>query len=239
MRVARLNEKGLTTFAGWLESLKAGGSLKVPTAMLNDPSCTEPMNVDVNVQPRVFASRFDAAEYLHTRFTSAGLNEIERDGGLWAWLSLYYFDEVCPLGKGGLRKPGALARHIPELANFQRYYRHLLAGPYRIYRAHRDDPKRALALLCQPLDSPGDIVEQIASRQELVTNRGIMGLATRLYVDATTQRPKPGAGGKGGGSARRLSDVIEQFDLTWDLYAATPDELGSVMPKEFARFLKN
>ena len=76
-----------------------------------------------------------------------------------------------------MRKPGALARHIPEPGNFQRYYRHLLAGPYRIYRAHRDDPQRALALLCQPLDSPGDVVEQLASRQELVTNRGIMELA--------------------------------------------------------------
>ena len=93
-------------------------------------------------------------------------------------------------------------------------------------------------MLCQPLDSPGDVVEQLASRQELVTNPGIIGLVTKLYVDMDTKRPKRGAGGKGGGSARRLSDVLEQFDLTWDLYAASADELVNVMPREFERFLK-
>ncbi len=237
MRVARLNASGLATFSGWLESLKAGGSIQAPTALLADEEAIEPLSTEMEVEPREFASRFEAAEYLHTQFSTAGLTDIEGDSGLWAWLSLFYFDAVCPPGRGDARKPGALARHIPEPGNFQRYYRHLLAGPYRIYRAHRDDPQRALALLCQPLDSPGDVVEQLASRQELVTNPGIMELATRLYVDTENRRPKRGAGGKGGGSARRLSDIIEQFDLTWDLYASSGEELAAVMPKEFSRFL--
>ena len=55
-------------------------------------------------------------------------------------------------------------------------YQHLLVAP--IASIARDDPQRALALLCQPVDSLGDMVEQLASRQELVTNRGLMELAT-------------------------------------------------------------
>jgi hypothetical protein len=153
-----------------------------------DAQFMEPLGVEIEVEARIFANRFEAAEYLHNRFAPAGLTDIERDSGLWAWLSLFYFDAVCPPGKGGVRKPGALARHIPEPGNFQRYYRHLLAGPYRIYRAHRENPRRALALLCQPLNSSGDVVEQLASRQEVVTNPGILELATRLYVDSRTQR---------------------------------------------------
>jgi hypothetical protein len=237
-KLARLNEAGLGTFAGWLETLKAGGSLLPPTPLLGDPQATEPLGTAVEVEPRTFASRLEAAKYLHDRFAAAGLADVEQDRGLWAWLSLFYFDAVCPPGRGGERNPGASARHIPESGNFQRYYRHLLAGRYRIYRAHRDDPQRALVVLCQPLDKPGDVVEQLASRQELITNRGIMALATRLYVDTATQRVKRGAGGKSGGSARRLSDVIEQFDLTWDLYAAAGEELAGLMPKEFERFLR-
>jgi hypothetical protein len=237
MKAARLNETSIATFAAWLETLKAGGSVLAPTALLSDPQATEPLAAEVEVEERGFASRFEAAEYLHNRFTAAGLTDVEQDRGLWAWLSLFYFDAVCPAGRGGVRVPGATARHITEPGNFQRYYRHLLAGPYRIYRAHRDDPARALVVLCQPLDTPGDVVEQLASRQELITNRGIVGLASKLYVDATTGRIKRGAGGKGGGSARRLSDVIEQFDLTWDLYAATVEELVAVMPKEFGKFV--
>ena len=238
MKVARLNENAIRLFAGWMETLKQGGSLRAPLSLLTDAQFTEPLGVEIEVESRTFGNRFEAAEYLHNRFAPAGLTDIERDSGLWAWLSLFYFDAVCPPGKGGVRKPGALARHIPEPGNFQRYYRHLLAGPYRIYRAHRENPRRALALLCQPLDSPGDVVEQLASRQEVVTNPGILELATKLYVDSRTQRLKRGAGGKSSGSARRLYDVLEQFDLTWDLYASTGDELAAVMPGEFAKFLK-
>lgn len=237
MKVARLNESGIATFAGWLETVKQGGSVQTPVSLLANPETTAALSVTVEVEPRTFANRFEAAEYLFTRFAAAGLTDVDRDRGLWSWLSLFYFDAVCPVGKGGRRKPGAQPRHIPEPGNFQRYYRHLLGGPYRIYRAHRDDPKRAMALLCQPLSSPGEVVEQIASRQELVTNRGIVELATSLYFDPATNLKKRGVEGKGGGTPRRLSDVLDQFDLTWDLYASTGKELAAVMPKEFAKFL--
>src|SRR5688572_29968043 len=101
MKVARLNEAGLATFAGWLESLKAGGSLQAPTPLLSDPQSTEEVAAEIEVEPRAFANRFEAAEYLYSRFTAGGLNDVERDGGLWAWLSLFYFDDVCPPGRGG------------------------------------------------------------------------------------------------------------------------------------------
>ncbi len=238
MKAARLNEDGIAIFAGWLETVKAGGSVLAPVSLLTDPKTTEPLAFEVEVEARSFANRFEAAEYLNMHFATAGLTDVERDRGLWAWLSLFYFDAVCPGGKGGIRKPGALPRHVPDPGNFRRYYRHLLGGPYRIYRAHRENPMRAFVLLCQPLHLPGDVVEQLASRQEVVTNPGILDLATKLYVDATTHRLKRDAGGKGSGSARRLTDIVDQFDLTWDLYASSGNELATVMPKEFAKFLK-
>ena len=228
----------MSRFANWLDALRHDPTLQPPAELLTDPITSVPLGTSVELEDKRLSSRFDAAEYIHSCITTEQIPDAEGDSGLWAWLSLFFIDTVCPLDTKSGRKPGALARHIPEPSNFQRYYRHLLAGPYRIYRAHRDDPKRALALLCQPVDSPGDVVEQLASRQELVTNRGIMGLATKLYVAADTLKVKKGAGGKGGGSARRLSDIIEQFDLTWDLYAATPNELAAVMPSEFAKYLK-
>ncbi len=238
MKIRRLTDVGLDRFANWLDALRLNPTLQPPAELLTDPIMSEPLGASIVLESNRFSSRLDAADYIHSCVIAEQLSEVEGDSGLWAWLSLFFIDTVCPPDAKGGRKPGALARHIPEPSNFQRYYRHLLAGPYRIYRAHRDDPRRALALLCQPVDSPGDVVEQLASRQELVTNRGIMGLATKLYVTTNTLKVKKGAGGKGGGSARRLSDVIEQFDLTWDLYASTPDELAAVMPAEFAKFLK-
>lgn len=239
MKIGRLTDVGITRFAAWLDSLRVDPTIEPPVELLTDLLTSEVLGELVELEPIRLANRLDAAECIFKCIDAEKLSDVESDSGLWAWLSLFYIDTVCPLDLKGGRKPGALARHILEPSNFQRYYRHLLAGPYRIYRAHRDDPKRALAILCQPVASPGDVVEQLASRQELVTNRGIMGLATKLYVAADTLKVKSGAGGKGGGSARRLSDIIEQFDLTWDLYAATPNELAAVMPSEFAKYLKS
>jgi hypothetical protein len=80
------------------------------------------------------------------------------------------------------------------------------------------------------------VVEQLASRQELVANPAVMEVASILYVDRVLQRPKRGAQSKAGGAARRLPIVLDQFDLTWDLYAARSAELLDILLKEFDRF---
>jgi hypothetical protein len=238
MKIARLNKQGIEHFANWIDNLKVNPSTPSPLFLLTDINYSEPIEKEITVEVKQFANRFETAKYLFDTFGSADLTDIDNDSGLWAWLSLFYIDEVCPVNNDGNRKPREIARYILDPVNYQRYYRHLLAGPYRIYRTYRDDPKIALALLCQPLAKFGDIVEQLASRQELVTNKGIIALATRLYVCPQTGQLKRGAGGKSAGSARRLSDVIDQFDLTWDLYASSVDDLQRILPKEFANFLR-
>jgi hypothetical protein len=234
--IRRLNEEGLQRLGSFLDSLKGDQPEAYPAAVLTDPATSEPIESEVAIEPRRFGNRFEAAKYLFEKLSAAGIRDVERDGGMWAWLALFYFEELCPAGSDGQRKPGERARWIPEVSNFQRYYRHLLAGPYIIYRAHRESPPRAMALLCNPLDRPGDIVEQFASRQELVTNRAIVEGATKLYIDPRTSRPRRGSGGKGDGSPRRFADVLKQFDATWDLYALTTEALLHLLPTEFDRF---
>jgi len=236
--VRRLNQAGITRLIEFLDSLNTTSPQGVPSGILADAATSDPVELAIEVETRTFGSRFAAAQYLSDRFVAGGLENAELDVGLWTWLALFYFEELCPSGTGGRRKPGERARWIPDVHNFQRYYRHLLAGPFRIYRAHRDEPSRALALLWGPLDKPGEIVEQLASRQELVTNRDIMECATRLYIDPANNRPKRGAGGKGAGSPRRLADVLNQFDVTWDLYSVTTDGLMALLPREFDRFAR-
>jgi hypothetical protein len=235
MNLRRLNAEGLRLFAEFLDALKATPSLLPPVALLTEDTTSE-QAAPMDISRQTFGSRFDAGKWLYETLELADLSDVARDAGLWAWLSLLHFNEVCPLDGRGHRKPGEQARHIPQVTNFQRYYRHLLAGPWRIYRTHRDHPERALVVLCQPLHTPGDLVEQLASRQELVTNRAFLAAATTLYVDRQTRLPKRGGGGKSRGTARRLADVCNQFDVTWDLYAMEADELLGRLPKEFQRF---
>jgi len=233
MMVRRLSNAGIERFVAFLRGLETAPGDR-PAVLLESQEFSEPFDPTVVIEERSFSSRLEVAEYLYARFHAAGASGVENDRGLWAWLALFYFDTLCPPDKRGRRKPGALARWVPD-GDFKRYYRHLLAGPYRIYRAYRREPELALGLLCTPPSTMGEIVEQIASRQELVTNRAVVGTVTALYVDSAGGL-KRGAGGKGAGSPRRLADVLAQLDLTYDLYSMEPSELLAMLPQEFDRF---
>ncbi|MDE2921506.1 MAG: hypothetical protein OYL92_15745 [Acidobacteriota bacterium] len=136
----------------------------------------------------------------------------------------------------GERRLGERARWIPAVGNFRRYYRHLVAGPFGVFRAHRDDPERARVLLCTPLHRPGEVVEQLTSHQEFVRSKAIVEAANRLYLDPESGGAKRGAAGRGPASARRLADVLNQLDVKWDLYAMSPDATIGRLPREFDRF---
>jgi hypothetical protein len=235
MNLRRLNDTGIQQLIAFLDAVRAGTATQRPTTMLSDPVLSDEVTPTVDIEERTFGSRFEAAKYFSDKFEAVGLREVHRDRGLWAWLSLYYFEELCPPDRRGTRQPGEQARWVPESRVF-RFYRHLIAGPYVIYRAYRDQPDQALAVLCQPLDKPGDIVAQLASRQEFLMNRPMMEAATQLYVDPETRRLKRGAQTRGKGSTIRLVDVADQFDVTFDLYAMSSTDLLGLLPPQFDRF---
>ena len=194
MKLHRFNPDGVAAFANYRARLALEPSLPPPTQLLEDPSLSEPLPSEVEVMPRSFENRLEAGLFLNQLIDTAGISLPERDQGLWTWLTLFYFDEVCPADGNGNRNPQNEARLIAQVDNFQRFYRHLLLGPFLIVRAHRDDPNRAIAFLCKPLWEPGEIVEQLASRKELVTNKAVAEAATKLYYDPVTRSFKRGAG---------------------------------------------
>ena len=178
-----------------------------------------------------FQNRLEAGKALVRLL--AGLSSHMNDRGMWAWLSLYYFDTVCPIVSGEQRVEQR-ERYIPDLANFRLYYRHLLYGPFSIYRAHSDNPERAMVVLCTPVHRPGDAVEQLASRQDLITSPTVMQVATDLYV--RNGKHKRGTGNKDKGAARRFADVMMQFDTTYDLDQISVQDLLNLLPQEFDKF---
>lgn len=227
-------EAGVERFERYLTALRSDPLLTAPREILDDPEFATPIEGTTELTEMVFPSRMDAAKFLHALL--APISEPERNKGLWAWLSLFFFDSVCPGDGNGNRKPGELPRHVPEVGNYQRYYRHLLLGPYLIHRFFSKNPNAALSLLWQPVHKPGDIVGQLAARQELVTNFGAIEAATRLYYDPTTKKERRGAQSKDRGGARRLADILNQLDVTWDLYGMQATEIDALLPKEFEKF---
>ena len=236
MKLRQFNLDGITTFANYRMRLALEPTLPPPLELLEDTALTEILSDTVEVEVQSFSDRLEAGRFLNELIDAAAITLPECNRGLWAWLTLFFFDAVCPEDSYGRRDPQDEARLLPILDNHQRFYRHLLLGPFLVVRAHRDQPERALAFLKQPLWKPGDIVEQLASRKELVTNRTVAEVATRLYYDAQTGTFKRGASSKTRGAARRLATLMNQLDLTWYLYGMTPDEVLNLLPKEFDRF---
>jgi hypothetical protein len=235
MNLRRLKEQGILQFTDFLYSLIGNTPLPYPSALLTDPEVTDEISPSIEIEQRAFGTRFAAAEYLFNLFKGSGLIDIERDRDLWAWLSLFYFEELCPPDAKGRRKPGELARWILNTSG-RRYYRHLLAGPFFVFRQHAVRPERALALLCGPLHQMSDVYLEIADSPQLVTNAGVVELATRLYYDPQKGKLKRGTARDRPGGARRMGEVLSQFDCTWDLYSMDADEVLSLLPREFDRF---
>ena len=233
MKLRRLTEEGIEAFSAYLAQAKADPKLAPPTHLLDNPAMSEAV-AEVEVEERCFATRFEVAEYLVRTFEAAGIQNPEGDPGLWSWLTLRWFEHLRPArGKMGWES----ARYIPT-RYFAKSYRHLLLGPYIIFRAHIDDPERAMALLLNPPNQPGEIVGQFAANRDLVTNRAVMGAVTRLYVDMRSRKFRKGARGSSPGSPRRLTAVMNHFDLTYDLPAMNDIALIHMLPKEFDKFRK-
>ncbi len=234
MIARRLTENGIARFVQFLDSLTGEFPIAYPEALLEDDEDAPVAAERIEVEAREFSNRFAAAKYLDERLTD--VDQVEHDTGLWAWLALFYFEQLCRTGRDGEYRPGELARWIPENDNYRKYYRHLLRGPFSIFRIHRDEPARAMALLCGPIKEPGDVVEQLAARQELITNGAVVGAATALYYDEKGNALKRGAAGRGLGSARRLADLLNQLDVTWDLYGMASEDILGLLPAEFGKF---
>lgn len=234
MKLRRLNTRGINQMETFLDSLGTDTPDSYPSDVLTSPETSEAITTDVEIEKRLFQSRLDVAKYLDERLGDSGLKGIQTDKGIWAWLALFFYEQLCMIDKNGHRKPGERSRWIPAFSDARRYYRHLLYGPYRIYRANRNDPSRAMILLYGPLNTVGAFVYQIASRQEYVTNKAVLELATDLYFDADRQKPKEGSQTNGKpGTIFRFVALLNQLDRTWDLYSMNKLDLIGMLPSEF------
>lgn len=233
MKVRALNHAGAARFEAWLGDLRRGHGTAVPRDILIDESSSYGLAGDASVEERRFRSRLEAAQYFEEQLRGLEPGIRENDRGLWSWLALFYFDQTCPVDAKGHRRPGEDYRHVPS-SDYRYYYRHLLLGPYRIWTTCRPHGR---AMLSGPFGSHGDFAEQVASRQELLVNRGLVELIDRFYYDSALDQVRRGATNrKREGTLRRLISVVDQLDLTYDLYSLSADEIEALLPSEFDRW---
>jgi hypothetical protein len=226
--VRALNHLGIDQLRAYLAQLRAGEPADPPWRLLSDPSCTFELSVQPTVDRRVFGSRWSLGQYLMERLALLPGHEVDNNPGLWAWLSLYYFDQVCPANPR--RMPGQDYRHVPDFT-FRHRYRHLLYGPYAVYRRHRG---HAVLLLAGPLHREQKLYHEITSRIDLIASQGVVDAVNSLYFDRKKGGPKRGVQSEfHPGTLRRFVQILQQLDVTYDIYGMTGDEILDLLPPEF------
>lgn len=229
-KLRRLTNHGQAKFSEYLQSLRAGGGEAVPVHLLTDHLASEELDIDIDLQVRDFANRYDVGEWLLSSLKDLDATSLSRDHGVWSWLGLLLFAQTCPLRPDATRRPGEDARHIlPGTYNYRKYYRHLLREAWLAVRINGDVVR---PLLTGSLDTRGDLLEQLSSRIELFGNPTIMAAAVRLYVDEKGKHTKL-ASSKAGGSPRRLATIVAQLKLTYDLRGSSANHVVDLLPAEF------
>lgn len=225
----KLNARGITKFREHLADIRAGEPFQSNPALLYVDEYSAAVRPRIDLEQQHFKTKLDAAMYLAKVLEPIDGPRLTNDIGLWSWLSLYFFDQLAPVRPDGKRRPREDYHYIPD----RRIERHLLIGAYMTYKMHGET---ARLLLHPAVHQHGRFLFDLASRRDLITNRGLVELADRMYWNSRTKRPKRGASNENQpGSLRRLIAVVQQLDFNYDLYGMSADEIAALLPeREFA-----
>jgi hypothetical protein len=233
MKLRALNAAGDQAFLTYLTKVRSGSPEAPPSGLLENPDTSVPIQRQIEIEHQTFGAKLDFAQHLVDRLAPLPLHILRNELGVWSWLALFYFDQLAPAGADGTRKLLANELYVPS-THYQRKYRHLVFGPFLAYKLH--GPASRL-MLTKALSVWSDLEEQLIGVQEIIQIPGALRAAELLYFDKQKQEPKRGVTNrKKGGTVRRLRDILFQFDVTFDIYSLTGEELVALLPKEFDRF---
>lgn len=224
----RFNENGLDAFSKAFTDQIDAAAID-PT----DPDLTSSVQGTITFTPKEFATAKDMAQAVLAAMGSANLFELLSDTGFWAWLTFAMRDQLFKKAGDGMMKVGEVHRWYPSNPNdWQKGQRHLVRMPVLLLKTLGDDADH---LLCGAPEVLPEIREQLTSQQDMF-NPAFQQVARTLYFNDATGALKRGAGGKSGGTPRRLAKVRQQLDVTWDLEEREPSEIIATLPAEFSRF---
>lgn len=229
-----LNERGTTEFRDYLRRLRETATLTPPYGLLRDNNFSEAVvpPTDLDRRETGFVSRHELGMYLTEKLEPIGKQEVLANRGLWNWLALYYFDQLCPADAQGRRKPREIYSYILS-DNFRHFPRHAVRTTYQFVSEYGDAVR---FMFSKEPSKRGEIIEQLAARIELASSPTVIRAASLLYQDSHTGGFKTGAAGRKGGAVNRFMSVLRQFQLTYDLHTLTPQQLVEMLPREFDRF---
>lgn len=232
IRIRIMLSDGENEFRKYINDLRRGLPSVYPD--LNDSIYSKDFDFDIYIEEgKKFKSKLELAQYLVGLFASKNLRreDVIGNNGLWTWLAYIWFDQLSTRVDTGKRIIREDERYVCS-SDYRNYYRHLIAGPYNIFSLHGRD--NSLLFLYSPVNEHNDFIEQVASRQFMISYNNLIETLSRLYLDREKMRPKKGAQSrKKGGSLRRFINFIQQLQLTYDIYSMSSEKIIEHLPEEY------
>ena len=240
MKLRRFNSAGVSHFRDELAKLREDPTSEIPSHLLEDDSLSHRVLPEIGINEQRFSSRREAAVYLRDVLTPLDEAATRLDAGLWTWLTLFHFEDICPL-KGAKRTVKNDYHYIYEPRNQRHVYRHLLALGWRVLSIA---PSHNRIMLDVPLAVLDKATGEIMKRLFLVRIPCIFEVVDRIYWDADRGRIRsgmvnPSARITAGDLSHRFHMRIRQLEMTYDLQSLDADQLIMLLGDEFVASAKS
>jgi hypothetical protein len=233
--IRRFNEAGIAEFVRRIQSLRMGEKVEIDDAFVTDPSLTEIIRPEVEVERPSFKTKRAAGVYLSEKTRDARGVFGDSDTGLWTWLSAWHWDAVCPIREDGKRRVLNPLYYVFGYGFTKRKRQHLLGVATEMAERY----PTCHVLLDGPVYSLTSAVHEVMTRLSLTRLRSIPDLLDRLYWNDKQKAVKRGVvdkKAKPGDLRNRLPLRIQQLELTYDLTDLTADQLLALLGDEFQQW---
>jgi hypothetical protein len=230
MKIRALNQSGIDCFRDWLQE---DSSSPAPVHQLTDPETSDEVPGAGDIESREFNSRYELGAHIEPALRSCRLRiPLHSYQGLWAGLTLFFIDRICPPNSTGARRVRGIDLYIPS-QDFHRYYRHLVRTAVLMVRQYGPLAKYILASSEHGIHH-SQFTEDFTARRDMLSNPRLIETAGRLYFDERKHILKRGAS-SARGNVRRFIKVLSQFDLNFDLFGdnLAPEQVLDLLPDEF------
>ncbi len=234
MILREFNEAGIQAFREFLAKCRETPTTPIPPQLLEDDALSAEISPSVTVSPTHLTTKADAAGYLDSVLGHLPDQDmVANSAGLWTWLSLLLFDEVCP-AEDGVRSVKNDYYYVFEPRKPRHFYRHLLFISWRILRIA---PKHNRLFLSSSLSSLDKVTTEVMKRLYLTRIPCIFEVLDRLYWDPARGRARSGVVTQEkvnrGDLLHRLPLRIRQLEMTYDLFSLNADQLIELLGEEF------
>ena len=232
MRLRKLTDEGLSEFSHFIRNLKVGQDLQTPKYLLDSDEYSDVVELNLDITEECFSSRYEMGEYLVGLFNGEDVSSYLGDSGFWSWFALLWFDQLCPTSSG--RRVPSMEYNYILSPQYNHRPRHAIYMTWQLVSRYGSD---VLFLLGKEMSTRGELTEQMMARQENLSSKSVIGLASKLYLNPKTRTFKKGAASRtGAGCIARYISWLDQLRLTYDLYSITKEDLEELLPSEFDRF---